>query len=293
MSVETWGLLSKSQIDNETIEEAIARLIQAHEDDPNAHVETGESLESHKASVIIDHAVNSIVEDIIKDAEVTSIKMRNVIDDRDGSVAYTGSWAEQTVGVNFFATRNISNTPTDYFEITFDGDYIGLFIETAASCGKVDISVDAGAPDTIDLFTSYAQARKLVWSTSGLGAGPHTLKCEIRADKNASATDYNCPFDAYTTDPGEALKLQHMGLELYAYSTAQLTDANGYKKFTISTPAGYSVVQIVGMRLSEADMGDADTTDPKLAWRGTNCYLYNGKINTTFVTTVTLLISKN
>jgi len=73
MSLPVWGNLEKSQIDPETIEEAIARLIQAHEDDPNAHLETGESLQSHKASEIIDHAVASIVADKIKDWEIVKL----------------------------------------------------------------------------------------------------------------------------------------------------------------------------------------------------------------------------
>lgn len=75
MALPVWGNLEKSQIDSETIEEAIARLIQAHEDDPNAHVEAGESLHSHKAQAIIDHVVASIIADKIKDGEVTGSKI--------------------------------------------------------------------------------------------------------------------------------------------------------------------------------------------------------------------------
>ena len=58
-----WGLLAKSLIDNETIEQAIARLIAAHEADEAAHLGAGEALQSHKASEIIDHAARSIVLD--------------------------------------------------------------------------------------------------------------------------------------------------------------------------------------------------------------------------------------
>ena len=75
MALPVWGNLEKSQIDNETIEEAIARLIQEHEDDANAHVETGESLHSHKASAIIDHLALSIITDKIKNGEITVPKL--------------------------------------------------------------------------------------------------------------------------------------------------------------------------------------------------------------------------
>ncbi len=63
MALPVWGNLAKSQVDEETVEEAIDRLIQAHKDDPDAHIETGQSLEAHKASEVIDHLADSIVDD--------------------------------------------------------------------------------------------------------------------------------------------------------------------------------------------------------------------------------------
>ena len=72
----TWGQLAKSQISAEKIEVAIDRHIQEHEDDENAHIEEGESLYSHKASEIIDHIVDSIITDKIKDGIITNPKIK-------------------------------------------------------------------------------------------------------------------------------------------------------------------------------------------------------------------------
>lgn len=63
MSIETWGLMPKSQTDNETIEQAIARLIAEHETDPTAHLGPNESIEAHRNSEVIDHLAGSIVPD--------------------------------------------------------------------------------------------------------------------------------------------------------------------------------------------------------------------------------------
>jgi hypothetical protein len=60
---ETWGLLDKSQVDNQKIDEAITEAIADHESDPDAHLESGESLQSHKASEIMDHKIGSVVAD--------------------------------------------------------------------------------------------------------------------------------------------------------------------------------------------------------------------------------------
>lgn len=62
-----WGDLPKSQVDPQTIAQAIAELIQIHKDDPDAHLETGQSLQSHKASEIIDHLAHSIVSDKLRE----------------------------------------------------------------------------------------------------------------------------------------------------------------------------------------------------------------------------------
>lgn len=63
MSTPTWENLAKNGLNAQTISEAIAEGIAAHEDDPGAHLGAGESLESHRASEIIDHLAESVVND--------------------------------------------------------------------------------------------------------------------------------------------------------------------------------------------------------------------------------------
>jgi hypothetical protein len=75
MSAVTWGMLEKSLVDDETIEEAITRLISAHNDDEEAHLGTGQSLQSHKASEIIDHLAASIILDKLADFSVDFKKL--------------------------------------------------------------------------------------------------------------------------------------------------------------------------------------------------------------------------
>lgn len=72
MSSENWGDLQKSQVDPHTIDEEIDDKIQAHDDDPDAHLDPTQSLQSHKASEIIDHLAESIIEDKIATGEISS-----------------------------------------------------------------------------------------------------------------------------------------------------------------------------------------------------------------------------
>jgi len=63
MAIQTWGSLQKSTTDDETIEQAIGRLISDHEADASAHLGAGESLEAHKTAEVIDHPAQSVVID--------------------------------------------------------------------------------------------------------------------------------------------------------------------------------------------------------------------------------------
>lgn len=71
MSIPLWGQLQKAQDDPETIEEAIARMISEHEEDPEAHLGEGESLSAHKHETVIDHPPASILPDKATDNDMT------------------------------------------------------------------------------------------------------------------------------------------------------------------------------------------------------------------------------
>ena len=57
MTDAIWGNLQKSLDDPQTIDQAIAAAIAAHEQDPTAHLGDGESLQQHKSNDIIDHPI--------------------------------------------------------------------------------------------------------------------------------------------------------------------------------------------------------------------------------------------
>lgn len=61
--IQTWDMLPKSMLDNEKISESIAGAVADHNADPEAHLGENESLQSHRASEIIDHLAESVVND--------------------------------------------------------------------------------------------------------------------------------------------------------------------------------------------------------------------------------------
>ena len=65
MTNPLWGQLEKAQDNDQTIDQAIAAAIAAHEADPEAHLGEGESLELHKTETVVDHPQGSILPDKI------------------------------------------------------------------------------------------------------------------------------------------------------------------------------------------------------------------------------------
>jgi hypothetical protein len=139
MSITNWGLLTKSATDSETIEEAIARLIQAHDDDEESHLETGQSLQSHKASDIIDHLADSIIADKIARF---SVGLSNFFSDRSFLVSAFESldgWEQDSNGLG-----SVSQTLFCVFLKTgvVSGDYRSLYVECANFAGVFNYDDD-------------------------------------------------------------------------------------------------------------------------------------------------------
>jgi len=75
MTLPLWGLLERALDNSQTIDEAIAAAIVAHEQDPDAHLGTGESLQAHKNDSVIDHPQGSVLGDKYTNREFTITPM--------------------------------------------------------------------------------------------------------------------------------------------------------------------------------------------------------------------------
>lgn len=149
-----WGLLQKSAIDDETIEEAIARLIQAHDADETSHLETGEALQSHKASEIIDHLALSIIADKIGDFQITRFKLSlNSIYIRPNFES-ADKWTQlgtgdvfMTIGGCVLQTTAVANAKTIF---KADGEYVWMHWDDKNASAEFIV-----APGVVTNFRCY------------------------------------------------------------------------------------------------------------------------------------------
>jgi len=156
---ETWGLLPKSQTNDELIEAAIVRLIAEHNNDETAHLGTGQSLQSHKASEIIDHVAASIVADKIKDREVRPSKLGmvyfgTIFESLDGFYKTAGVSLSGDIDEVLMTTLAVTNDSQSLFKLmlnrpaVFSWDKYREFETTikVSSVSNIETRIQTGRP---------------------------------------------------------------------------------------------------------------------------------------------------
>jgi hypothetical protein len=166
MAEPLWGELAKSLDSNETIEQAITRIVSEHNDDTEAHLGAGQSLNSHKTETIIDHPAHSIVMD-----KIPFLQYEEYIGDI--SSAFTDTEFGTVNFSNFFISGRTG----------FDGDFFGwraMNFPTGSSYGNGDLIIQF----TLNIQGSTSSARTCGISLSN-GEIEEPDRIEIRQDTGA------------------------------------------------------------------------------------------------------------
>lgn len=154
MPIQIWGDLGRAINDDTRIDEAIGQAIDAHLADPDAHLDETGSLQSHRASEIIDHLAESVVNDKIKwnarayaaivdaSSEYDFGTIEAAIDyvktlDGGSILIMPGTYYLSTV-IEIPVTINLIGLDPDVTTIVTDGDTDKYFIATASSTQQTD-----------------------------------------------------------------------------------------------------------------------------------------------------------
>jgi len=120
--MQTWENIPKNQIDTETIEEAIVRLIAAHNNNEESHLGSGQSLQSHKASEIIDHLTSSVVSSSLRKFSVIpdhlafdKIEIYPSFESLDCWTIDSGAYAALYLGGIYFRTPSTPDSQVGLF----------------------------------------------------------------------------------------------------------------------------------------------------------------------------------
>lgn len=179
---------------------------------------TGLSNAAHTAKFVITahnpvSAGNWVSLDYVQVAAVTPPALPVVTDIDDTAATYAGTWtAVATDAVQYGKTRHTSSTTGSSATFSFTGTGVRLLATRAGDCGKVNISIDNGTPEQIDLFMpiSYSSTldfRSVVFEKNGLSNTTHTIKVTVDASANPKATGHRVEIDQIQALVGGAVVL--------------------------------------------------------------------------------------
>jgi GDSL-like Lipase/Acylhydrolase family len=103
------------------------------------------------------------------------------------TVKYTGLWRNEPLSGNPARYSYLSGDNNATYEVTFRGDRFRLFGNKDNDNGIAAISIDGGAEVTTDLYSSNPLNDSLLYQSSSLGNGFHTIKLRVTGQKNTSS----------------------------------------------------------------------------------------------------------
>lgn len=112
---------------------------------------------------------------------------------------FSGTWLDQSYLGCLKGDDHVSSTAGSTATFTFNGIRACIYGVKGDWCGKIDVYVDNNLAETIDLYRENPVAQStalptqdLLFDTGLLSSGQHTVKIQVRSDKNAavSGTSY-------------------------------------------------------------------------------------------------------
>lgn len=114
------------------------------------------------------------------------------------SITYSGSnWQTGLWSYYFNNSCHYSNTSGSTASFTFTGTGIQWIADKNADHGKADVYIDGVFKTTVDLYNVSDQLQQVVYSTSSLSYGQHTIQINVTGTKNSSAIGTYVNIDAF------------------------------------------------------------------------------------------------
>ena len=155
----------------------------------------------------------------------------------DSRLAYSGTWTVSTTTSASSGSFRYCNA-TGSVTATFTGTYLAWVAKTSPVYGKAKVTLDEGAPVTVDLYSADAVYKSVVWNTGPLASGTHTVKIEWTGTHSSSATDTNIGVDAFDV---QGTLTQAIALTRYEQTATQLVYSGGpWSTSTVSSASGGS-----------------------------------------------------
>ena len=163
--------------------------------DTSAYNNKGTNITFNQATIVSGGAWPSAAQAIIDAAgpDAAHQPLTGRIDDDDTAISYTGSWtANGNRGYGDYEdAAHATGTNGDTASLTFTGTAVSVIGEKNSDQGQVEIFLDGTSKGLIDTSATTRSAQAVIYSTSGLSAGSHTIKVVKRSGTWATLDGFN------------------------------------------------------------------------------------------------------
>jgi hypothetical protein len=112
-------------------------------------------------------------------------------------VVYTGLWFSVSRSDLSGGSIKESEDPAGTATLSFNGTGVSWISYTAPFNGIAQVYIDGALAATVDTYAPTEHAQAVVYTTSGLAAGPHTITIKVTGTYNSSATSAWIVLDAF------------------------------------------------------------------------------------------------
>lgn len=192
------------------------------------------------ASAILSDSTSRIRAESDGTAAVRMEINKKMVDDRDTSITYSGTWSNYDDGGDYGGTETFSNSAGAYAEYKFTGTGISFIGPKNKNLGTIDIYLDGDlVEENLNLNTASKNYQQLLYTKTGLSNGEHTIKVVVKSDYVV--------VDAFMPISDDTKSIAMMINNQWAYDDV---DWGNYETY-ITVPSGYS--NTVKMRLTDND----------------------------------------
>jgi C1A family cysteine protease len=116
----------------------------------------------------------------------------------NSKLSYMGTWyTNNTATLASGGSFKYTDSPGSWLTVKFTGTYLAWINKTSSLYGIAKVTVDAGDPEWVDLYSAGELWKQKVWDTGTLTYGTHTVTIEWTGTMNESATASNIGVDAF------------------------------------------------------------------------------------------------
>lgn len=132
---------------------------------------------------------------------ITQVPIPNRFEEGDGRIAYTGTWSAVGATSASGGSYRRANTSSATLSVVFSGTRLEWLATVGPLMGKADVSVDGGAPVTVDLYSPATQYKQKVFSSGMLSNAVHRVEVTWHESNASGAYITVDAFDVLGTLP--------------------------------------------------------------------------------------------